>query len=132
MKYTLITVILFFTVLSFSAAQNVLIKEDNIVTRMMFRMTQINQTKGTVEGWRIQILATTDRRKLENEKRKFQSRYPQIAVDWTHEKPYYKLKAGAFSTKLEAARLLHELKRDYPSAYPAKDNNISPRELIGA
>jgi len=131
MKYILITLFVFFTAISFSSAQSVIVNEDNVITRMMFRMTQLNQTKGTVEGWRIQILATTDRRKLEDEKRKFQSQYPQYGVDWTHEKPYYKLKAGAFSTKLEAARLLHILKKDYPSAYPAKDNNINPRELLG-
>lgn len=131
MKYYLITFFLLFIGISSVVAQSVIVNEDNIVTRMMFRRTQINQTKNAVEGWRIQILATTDRRKLEDEKRKFQSGYPQIRVDWTHEKPYYKLKVGAFSTKLEAARLLYVLKRDYPSAYPAKDNNINPRELIG-
>lgn len=131
MKYCLLTCFLLFLGIFSASAQSVIVNEDNIVTRMMFRRTQINQEKNAVEGWRIQILATTDRRKLEDEKRKFQSGYPQIRVDWTHEKPYYKLKAGAFSTKLEAARLLYVLKRDYPSAYPAKDNNINPRELIG-
>jgi len=113
-------------------AQSVRVTEDPVISKMMLRMTQINQFQASVEGWRIQILATTDRRKMEDVKTKFQSKYPLISVDWTHEKPYYKLKAGAFATKLEAARLLHQLKRDYPGAYTAKDNRINPRELIGS
>ncbi|MEM9820264.1 MAG: SPOR domain-containing protein [Bacteroidota bacterium] len=113
-------------------AQSVKVNEDPIVSKMMLRMAQINQFQPSVEGWRIQILATTDRRKLEEVKTKFQAKYPLISVDWTHEKPYYKLKAGAFATKLEAARLLHQLKKDYPGAYTAKDNRINPRELIGS
>ena len=124
---------LFFSLCVMSVfAQKVNVKEDPVISKMMLRMAQINEYQAAVEGWRIQILATTDRRKMEDVKTKFQAKYPLISIDWTHEKPYYKLKAGAFSTKLEAARLLYRLKKDYPGAYTAKDNRINPRELIGS
>ena len=97
----------------------------------MERMIEITRNQNQVEGWRIQILATTDRRKMEDAKSRFLANYPQLAGNWIHAKPFYKLRAGAFTSRLDAIRLLHELKRDYPSAYPAKDNNIEPRELIG-
>ncbi|MEM9917799.1 MAG: SPOR domain-containing protein [Bacteroidota bacterium] len=116
---------------SFSKAQAVVVKEDPQISRMMERMIEINRNQNQVEGWRIQILATTDRRKMEDAKSRFLANYPQLAVNWIHAKPFYKLRAGAFTSRLDAIRLLHELKRDYPSAYPAKDNNIEPRELIG-
>ncbi|MEO1514004.1 MAG: SPOR domain-containing protein [Bacteroidota bacterium] len=114
----------------FLQAQSVTVTEEPAITRMMDRMVEINRSNDQVEGWRIQILATTDRRKMEDAKSRFLANYPNLAIDWIHAKPYYKLRAGAFTSRLEAARLLHEIKRDYPSAYLAKDNSIAPRELI--
>ncbi|MEM1323076.1 MAG: SPOR domain-containing protein [Bacteroidota bacterium] len=113
------------------AQSGITVEEESTITSMMNKMVEINRYKETIEGWRIQILATTDRRKMEDARQKFQSRYPNISIDWTHTKPYYKLRAGAFTSKLEATRLLYQLKRDYPSAYPAKDTNIRPSELVG-
>jgi len=96
----------------------------------MNRYIDINRTTTGVEGWRIQLVATTDRRKMEQDRQTFMQNYPDISVDWTHEKPYYRLRAGAFRTKLEALRTIQKLKRDYPSAFPAKDNQILPKEFV--
>lgn len=112
-------------------AQNITISEQAAISQMMQRFVEINRSKVAVDGWRIQLLATTDRTKLDSALRNFQSRYPNIAVDWVHERPYYKLRAGAFTSKLAATRVLYSLKRDYPSAYPAQDKNIRPQELAG-
>ena len=111
-------------------AQNININEDYPISQMMESYIAKNKSTYNVEGWRIQIMATTDRLKMEAAKSDFLSKYPNVKVDWTHSKPYYRLRAGAFATKLEAVRLLYKLKRDYPSAYPAKDNSINPQELI--
>ena len=115
----------------FGAAQGVInVTEDSAVSDLMNRWSEINQATLTVDGWRIQLLATSDRAKVENAKRRFQTLYPNIFVDWTHSKPYYKLRAGAFASKLEATRMLYLLKKDYPTAYPAKDDTIRPAELL--
>lgn len=131
MKKIIFFFFLSFYVLANSQAQNITINEDPNISSMMSRMVQLNWLQENVDGWRIQILATTDRIKMEDVKREFLGRYPNIPINWVHSKPYYKLQAGAFATKLEAIRLLHELKQTYPSAYPAKDQNINPRELVG-
>lgn len=107
------------------------IKEGPLIGDVMERFVEINKSKSTLEGWRIQLLATTDRQKMESTRQSFQYRYPNIPVNWEHSKPYYKLRAGAFETKLEAIRLLYLLKKDYPSAYPAKDKKIRAEELVG-
>lgn len=112
-------------------AQNVLIEEDDPIGQMMDRFTELNKARSTVTGWRIQIMATPDRQRLENVKQSFQYRYPSIPVDWVHSAPYYKLRAGAFATKLEALRLKYILEQDYPGIYLVKDDAITPRELIG-
>ena len=108
----------------------ILVDEAGAIPQMMQRYTEINKAITRMEGWRIQITATTDRAKMTDEQRRFQYRYPNISIDWTHERPYYKVRAGAFASRLEALRLLSVVRRDYPSAYPVKDKNIRPAELI--
>lgn len=88
-----------------------------------------NQGAQQIDGWRLQILATTDRRQLESALQRFKNDYPSIRVDWVHTKPYYKLRAGAFSSRSEAERLKYVLSRDYSGLYPVKDK-INERELL--
>jgi len=112
-------------------AQNIQVEEEYNVSRMMARFGELNKMRSTVPGWRIQLVATTDRRKMEATREAFMKKYPDITIDWQHAKPYYRLRAGAFKTKLEAMRVLDRLKKDYPSAFPAKDANISLKTLVG-
>ncbi|MDX1942868.1 MAG: SPOR domain-containing protein [Saprospiraceae bacterium] len=112
-------------------AQNIQIKEEPVITQMMERFAEVNKSKTSVEGWRVQVLATPDRQKLESARQVFQYKYPNIPVDWVHANPWYKLYAGAFPSKLEAIRLQYLLKRDYPSSYLVRDNTVRPAELIG-
>ena len=96
----------------------------------MTRFIGQNQSKTTVPGWRIQLLATNDRQNMETALRRFEDLYPSIPADWLHAKPYYKVRAGAFASKREALRTLYILRSDYPGAYPVQDNQIKPEELL--
>lgn len=113
-------------------AQGIKYKEDPTISKMLERFEELNRNKGSVEGWRIQILATNDRQKLESARQAFQYRYPNVPLDWVHNRPWYQLRAGAFATKLEALRLKHILSQDYTGTYPVRDDNIRPEELINA
>ena len=116
----------------FATAQaQVSVNEPTDVTQLMERFVQINKQNAQVSGWRIQLLATTDRNRLESSVNTFQYRYPNIPLDWVHEPPYFKLRAGAYPNKLEAMRMREILKNDYPSAYVARDDAIQPSELVG-
>ena len=112
------------------SAQNIHVQEEYNISQMMNKFAELNRMSEGESGWRIQLVATTDRRKMERDRETFMSKYPEIPVDWQHAKPYYRLRAGAFKTKLEAIRVLHILKKDYPSAFPAKVAQISPREFV--
>lgn len=111
-------------------AQQVVIEEEPAISRMMTSYKEVNKTKKTVEGWRIQVFATADRQQFDRVKRSFEFRYPNISTNWVHDKPYFKLRAGAFATKLEATRMLHVLKKEYGQAYLAVDKNMNPTELL--
>lgn len=114
-----------------SAQQRVIIEEDTPIGEMMERYAQINKARSTVTGWRVQIIATPDRQRLESVRQSFQYRYPSIPVDWVHDAPYFKLRAGAFATRLEAMRLRYILERDYPGLYLVRDDAIRPRDMLG-
>ncbi|MCB0521223.1 MAG: SPOR domain-containing protein [Lewinellaceae bacterium] len=113
-----------------SAQGTVTEKMEPGVANLMKRFVEINKTTTAVKGWRVQILATTDRQRMEDALRQFEELYPSIPADWVHAKPYYKVRAGAFTSKQDAMPTLYILKRDYPAAYPVQDNEIKPEELL--
>jgi hypothetical protein len=100
------------------------------IDQMVNSYIETQKSTPGVPGWRIQLLATTDRQEMESTLYRFRVLYPHIRVDWEHEQPYYKIRAGAFQTKLEAYRILYLIKQDYPGAYPAMDKTIQPVEFL--
>ena len=131
LEKTIMAVGFFWLLLALPAqSQGILVEADKPLDEMMARYAELNKATSYVGGWRVQILATPDRQRLETVKQSFQYRYPSIPVSWEHTKPYYKLRAGAFGTKLEAMRLKYILEKDYPGIYLVKDDAIRPAELI--
>jgi len=117
-----ISIILFSFFCFVSVKAQVVITEDTNVSSLLQRHLDQNRMSTSISGWRIQLMATADRRKVEREEANFTQKHPTIRVNWEHAKPYYKLKAGAYATKLDATRTLKELKKDYPSAILTKSD----------
>jgi cell division protein FtsN len=112
-----------------NAQASVAIKEEEKVKDLLDLFQTSNETTTKVEGWRVQILATTDRRRLETVESMFKVNYPSVPVDWVHAKPYYKLRAGAFQTKQEAERLKYTLSKQFEGVYLVKDE-VEESELL--
>lgn len=110
-------------------AQEIQLNEDPKISQLFRNWTNSNRANPRVDGWRVQIMATTDRQQVEDARNRFRIQHPDVPAEWIHEKPYYKLRAGAFRTKLEAQAYLATL-TDYAGAYPAKDTNIHPRDFL--
>ena len=108
-----------------------MVRESPDITRLVDKHIEINRATPTIDGWRIQLFATTDRSKIEGARSTFTNRYPNIPIDWVHASPWYRLRAGAFATKLDATRTLNSLKIYYPDAYLAKDK-IKTSELLNS
>lgn len=98
---------------------------------MVQRHVQANKSKVGIDGWRIQILSASDRTKIEEVKEEFRSYFPGLYVDWIHVKPNYKLRAGAYRSRLACKADLDRIKQQFPSAYPTKVRGINPKEIIG-
>ena len=113
------------------AAQSIVVQPDPEVTRILDAFVTVNDAETKMPGWRVQILATTDRQRLESVQASFKLNYPSVPVDWEHTKPYYKLRAGAFQTKQEAERLKYELSKQFDGVYLVQDE-VSESELLRA
>lgn len=130
MRTELFAILVFLAGGYLAGAQNVQVQTDPSVEQLVRNWTAQNRANPRMEGWRIQILSSTDRQRVEAGKVQFLSLHPEFSADWVHEKPYYKLRAGAFLTKQEALSALILLKDTYPDAYPTRDNNIHPRDFL--
>lgn len=113
------------------AAQDIVVQPDADVNRLLDAFVTVNAAETKMPGWRVQILATTDRQRLEAVEANFKLNYPSVPVDWEHTKPYYKLRAGAFQTKQEAERLKYELGKQFDGVYLVQDE-VSESELLRA
>ena len=110
-------------------AQSISFNESAEVQRVMDQFAAHNRLREFIPGYRIQLLSTTDRRKMEKIKQVFLEKFPYMATDFQHTPPYYKLRTGAFANRVDAMRILHMIKQEIPGAYMTKAD-IRPTELI--
>jgi hypothetical protein len=111
-------------------AQDIQFNIDPDIDQLLQTWIRQNRIEPGIDGWRLQLLSTTDRTSVESGKAQFLNLFPTVPADWVHEKPYYKLRIGAFRSRQEALSFLPELKNYYPGAYPARDPNIHPRDFL--
>lgn len=111
------------------AAQEIQLNEAPEVARLMKAWTNHNRSEPGIEGWRVQIMASTDRVQVEQARARFRNAYPEVSAGWVQEQPYYKLRVGAFRTRLEALAFISDLE-GWSGAYPAKDAKIHPRDFL--
>ncbi|MBP8724700.1 MAG: SPOR domain-containing protein [Saprospiraceae bacterium] len=103
-----------------SAQTQVTITEDEVVARVVEAFKRRNETLTHVMGWRMVIIATTDRRLMEQTKGKFQNHFP-FKTKWEYKEPYYYLRAGAFASRNEASHALEQVKKKFPAAFLSMD-----------
>jgi len=88
-----------------------------------------NAEKTHVKGYRIQVASTTDRAKIQAEAGRFSYHFPEMIADWINEAPYYKLRSGAFESKLECTFVLKQIQEHFSGAYMVVDNRIPIAEV---
>jgi hypothetical protein len=120
MKRILILVIILMITVTIGA-QNSQISESPKVKSFMEYFVKIGKEEPYIDGWRIKVISTTDRRALESAKWVFENKYPDKVYSLNHEPPYYSLKVGAFETRLDVEPMLVQFKEDFPLAIPFRD-----------
>jgi len=96
--------------------------EDPGVSRLLQTFKSGNTSpEKVINGWRIQLASTVDRRQVEQSKKTFQAEFPGYPVVVVFNNPYYKLRVGAFLTKTDAQAALSRIRQRYNTAYLAQD-----------
>lgn len=108
-------------------AQNIV--EEPLITQMMRSYADYHKNHTELRGWRIQLIATTDKRQMESARKKFAETYPDYDAVFTHEPPFFHLKAGAFLKKQDALPFLERMKETYPGAFLVADQ-LQAAELL--
>jgi hypothetical protein len=123
--------ILFLSLIVFLCSQTGFsqIDEQTRVADLMERWTIYNMSNKEVRGFRVQILATTDRRQMETIQREYERKYPDYPVHFAHNEPYWYLKTGAFLTSQKAQAFMKKMAKEYPASLIVTDM-IKAEELL--
>ena len=77
-----------------------------------------------MEGYRIQIMAISGsnaRTRMESAKAAIKTEYPALPVYTTYQEPYFRIRVGDFTNRIDAYRMLLRILPQYPSAYIIAD-----------
>jgi hypothetical protein len=81
-----------------------------------------NHSQEEFRAWRILVVGVESRRALNNEIKRFERSFPEMPFNWEYDPPFYKLKTGAFTERLEAKPLLYKIKEEFPGALEIRDD----------
>ncbi len=68
-------------------------------------------------GYRVQIFSGWDRQAAYDAQARFQNRYRDMRTYISYKEPYFKVNAGDFRTRLEAEKLMQQLKGSFTSLF---------------
>ncbi|HQA86388.1 MAG TPA: SPOR domain-containing protein [Bacteroidales bacterium] len=77
-----------------------------------------------IDGFRIQLFASAgvnSRNTVEEIHDEFVRKFPKIPAYVGYSEPYFRLRVGDFKTKLEAYKILREIRLSYTGAFIIKD-----------
>lgn len=111
-----------FRQLSAQEKGKVLVTKDPQIDSLIARRLELNRAgitgnNVTLSGFRVQIFSGLDRQVAYTEQAKFKARYPAINAYISYTQPNYRLRVGDFRTRLEAEKLMNELKKYYTSMF---------------
>ena len=77
-------------------------------------------------GYRVQVFYGSDRREVYSQQAKFGNLYPSLNTYVTYREPNYYLRVGDFRTRLEAQRLMNELRPNFPTLFIFREKINAP------
>jgi sporulation related protein len=102
----------------------VIIHQEERIGRLM---DDFAARKHTLKGYRVQIFMGGNREAGKQVRIDFLRKHTEVPAYEDYLAPNFRVRVGDMRTRMEAARLLRELKADYPGAYIVPDEIEMPR-----
>jgi hypothetical protein len=77
-------------------------------------------------GYRVQVFYGSDRREVFGQQAKFKSLYPTLNTYISYKEPNYYVRVGDFRTRLDAQRLMNELRAVFPTLFIFREKINAP------
>lgn len=103
---------------------DVVIHQDERITKLM---EQYVAHKHAIKGYRVQIFLGSEREKARDMRRTFLLKHPDVGGYESYLAPNFRIRVGDLRTRLEAEKLRHELKTEFPGCYIVPDEIELPR-----
>lgn len=138
MKIAIACIFCFFAAGAFAQSRGVVtIVKDPMIDSLIAKRIALNNRpsgSGTAKpgvvvsqvGYRVQVFYGSDRREVFSQQAKFKSLYPTLNTYITYKEPNYYLRAGDFRTRLEAQRLMNELRSEFPTLFIFREKINAP------
>ncbi len=97
------------------------IHKDNRIDQLLSLYSQQKNTLTEAQGFRIQVLASTNRDKSYETQNKVRYSYGQYRTYLTYKSPYFKLRVGDFTDKLVAYRFLQQIRDKFPGSFMVEE-----------
>lgn len=99
---------------------------DARINKLSDNFAEENKSKKSLAGYRVQIFFG-DRNQANSVKTEFLKEHSGTDTYLTYLAPNFRVRVGNFRTKLNADAFLHQIKKDYPTAYVVKDEIELPK-----
>ena len=87
----------------------------------VIKLKQLNSSKQSMPGYRIQIYFGPQRPKANELRARFNARFPELNAIVSYHQPNFKVRAGDFRTRMEAQSKLEIIEKEFPGAFVVPD-----------
>lgn len=96
------------------------------VEQLLQKKLELDQTKPSIQGYRVQLYYGGNRAEALELKSKFASLHPEVETYLIYQQPYFRLRAGNFRTRIEAYKLFKKVDKEFPSVFIVNDEIAFP------
>lgn len=96
--------------------------DDSLANLLVKRHIAINSSKMAMPGYRVQVYYGSQRVKATEIRTEVLKKFPEASAYIIYQQPNFKLRLGDFKTRIEAMKLLDEVRHEYPQAFVVKDD----------
>jgi hypothetical protein len=106
--------------------------KDPLVDTLIAKRFELNKETGVAPafssiGYRVQIFSGSNRKDAFSAQARLQDEYPELRTYIIYHEPNFKVRAGDFRTRLEAEKLMQELKPSFSSLFIISEKINPPK-----